>query len=40
MNKEDLVQFQEEILKSTRDIKASLMKNLDEKLNEVKSKYD
>ena len=40
MNKEDLVQFQEEILKSTRDIKASLMKNLDEKLNEIKSKYD
>ena len=40
MNKEDLVQFQEEILKSTRDIKASLMKNLDEKLNEIKGKYD
>ena len=40
MNKEDLVQFQEEILKTTRDIKTSLMKNLDEKLNEIKSKYD
>ena len=40
MNKEELVQFQEEILKTTRDIKASLMKNLDEKLKEIKSKYD
>ena len=40
MNKEDFLQFQEEILKTTRDIKTSLMKNLDEKLNDLRQKYD
>ena len=40
MNKEDFLQFQEEILKTTRDIKTSLMKKLDEKLNDLRQKYD